>query len=95
MSRPKHGLRVKFCENLGRYDVGKCHKLVATGKDGWYIQSYYGGRWYALMSLRFARERDALVAAQALTQAGLNTHNALIKANPLTVMELACRFLQW
>lgn len=95
MPMPSKGLRVKWCENLGKYSTGKCQKLTSAASDGWYIQTWLGGRWHALMDLRFARERDALRAAQSLTTAGMGSHHALSKANPLTVKQVACEFLQW
>lgn len=96
MAMPPKGLRVKWCENLGRYsNSGKCHKLIDAPRDGWYIQVTRGGRWHALIDLRFARERDALRAVQSLTAAGLASHYALTKADPLTVKQVACEMLQW
>lgn len=63
MAFPAKGLRVKWCENIGKYAGGKCHKLVATARDGWYVQVSRAAQWVSLMDLRFAREKDALRAA--------------------------------
>jgi hypothetical protein len=95
MPKPKKGLRVKFCENVASYTAGKCHKLKAAVADGWFIQVWYDKAWYSLMDLRFGREKDALRAAQSLTAAGLDSHGAINRADPLTVMQVATEFLQW
>jgi hypothetical protein len=47
------------------------------------------------MDLQFKRERDALRAAQSLTAAGLDSHHALSKADPLTVKAIAVSHLWW
>lgn len=93
--RKSRGLRVKHCENLGRYSSGHFAKLVATAPDGWYVQVWRGGKWYSLLDLCFMRELDAMRAAQSLTAAGLHNHNAIAKAEPLTVKQVAVEFLQW
>ena len=95
--KDKRGLRVKFCENVASYQSceNSCYVLQATAKDGWFIQAWRGGRWYSLMNLRFVREKDALRAAEMLTLAGMDSHNALSKADPMTVMEIGCGYLQW
>ncbi len=99
MAYPGKGLRVKWCENVARYTGANRNsgsiKLVSAIRDGWFIQVSIGSKWHSLMDLRFARERDALRAAQSLTMAGLASHHALTKADPLTVKQVACEMLQW
>ncbi len=95
MAFPGKGLRVRYCENLGKYERGKSMKLVAAPGDGWYVQVWIGRHWHSLLDLRFAREQDALRAAQSLIAAGLASHHALSKADPLTVKAIAVEFLQW
>lgn len=99
MPLPKTGLRVKHCENVARYtqlhENGGLAQLVAAIPSGWFIQVRISKKWHSLMDLRFAREVDALRAAQSLTAAGLASHYALTKADPLTVKQVAVEHLQW
>ena len=97
MRGQKTGLRVKWCENVAGYQTGGRQKnhVVARVPDGWFVQVLRASRWYSLMDLRFARERDALRAAAALTAAGLDTYQKLEKSEPLHVRQIATEFLQW
>jgi hypothetical protein len=96
MPKPRIGLRIKHCENVATYKQDRGgYKLKEAVADGWFIQVMYGSRWHSLMDLRFMREKDALRAAQALTAAGLDSHGALAKADPMTVKAIACTYLQW
>jgi len=99
MPLPKTGLRVKHCENVARYtcasENGGLIKLVSAIPSGWFIQVRISKKWHSLMNLRFMREKDALRAAQSLTAAGLASHYALTKADPLTVKQVAVEHLQW
>lgn len=97
MSRVKLGLRVKHCDLVANYGQGKqfTKQIKKATPSGWYVHCRYGNKWYAIMDLRFMREKDALRAAQALTAAGLDTHRALAAADPLTVKQVATEFLQW
>ena len=99
MPNPRLGLRVKYCENVATYEqIAKgdvSRKVREAHADGWFVMVRYGGQWRALMQLRFARERDAIRAAWALTQAGLDSITALKAADPLAVLEIATRYLQW
>ena len=96
MAQRKRGLRVKHCENVASYTKSKMgNTLKAVIPSGWFIQVWYGKAWHSLMDLRFMRERDALRAMQSLTSAGLDSHNALTKADPLTVKQVAVEHLQW
>jgi hypothetical protein len=98
MARQPKGLRVKWCENVATYENrhgAGMHVIKQAVEDGWFVMVWISGQWKALMDLRFAREKDALRAAQALTLAGLNSVTALQKADPLTVRQIACEALQW
>jgi len=97
MAHPRHGLRVKWCENVARYTKpkGGLSRLAETVSDGWFIQVWICKKWHSIMDLRFERECDAVRAAQCLTAAGLGSHHALEKADPLTVRQVACEMLQW
>jgi hypothetical protein len=93
----KKGLRVKYCENLGTYiaNGNGSFRINETTPDGWYVMVSVCSQWRAMMNLRFLREKDDLRAAQALTVAGLDTHDKLREADPLTVKHIACEHLQW
>ncbi len=94
---PKSGLRVKFCENVARYSraTKRGHVLQEASPAGWYIQVKICGKYHSLMQLRFARERDAVMAAQSLIADGLDTHAKLSAADGMTVMQVAVERLQW
>lgn len=99
MPREKTGLRVHFCQNVATYEPvrkGQCARRVKEAYEaGWFIQVWHCGQWRALMQLRFAREKDALRAAYDLSRAGLDSATAIQKAEPLAVLEIATRYLQW
>jgi hypothetical protein len=100
MAGKAKGLRVKYCENVAIYEQGrKCKAKYSTAKlfipDGWFIQVWFSRQWKTLMDLRFVRERDAVMAAVALTRAGLNTYEKMRSADPMTVKQVACEALQW
>jgi hypothetical protein len=99
MARQKKGLRVNYAENVASYrSDGRTHlrsHLDEIAGDGWFIFVWRWGKWYALMDLRFIREKDALRGALALTAAGLDCIAAIEKAGMETVKQVACEFLQW
>jgi hypothetical protein len=93
----KKGLRVKYCESVGRCDkhAGMAKRIVERSPDAWYIQVCICAKWRALMNLPFQREKDALRAVHALTAAGLDSATAMERAGPMAVKQVACEFLQW
>ena len=93
-SRLKLGLRIAYHDSVEKLRVGG-RKVFSRVGAGWYIEVRWIGRWYAIMDLRFLRERDAVRAVQGLTAAGLDSHHQLQKADPLLVRQVACEFLQW
>lgn len=93
MPKKKVGLRVRYHDHVERFGRnGEISEMVAAG---WFIEVTTGGRWEALMDLRFAREKDAVRAALSLTMAGLDCLSAMKRAEPMTVLQVACESLQW
>lgn len=90
----KRGLRVQYHDHVERLSRG-AGEVLASVRAGWFVETFYSNRWHALMDLRFVREKDALRAVQSLTAAGLDSHGAIAKADPMTVIQLATEFLQW
>ena len=92
--RQKSGLRVAYHDSVEKLAAGG---QVVRGRvgAGWYIEVRRIGKWFAIMDLRFARERDAFRAMASLTAAGLDADYKLRKSDPLLVKQVATEFLQW
>lgn len=96
MSKPKHGLSVKYCQDVVSFSADGIRRNIKLAyQDGWFVMVWHRGQYKPLMELRFAREKDAARAASDLTAAGLDTANAIQSAKPMTVLEVATRNLQW
>lgn len=96
--KPKHGLRVKHSDCLWVTKNAKKNRGSHESRavpSGFYIFVNVNGKWKAITDLQFARERDAIRAAAALTAAELDCYSAMMRADPLTVKQVACEFLQW
>ena len=93
-SRTKSGLRIAYHGSVEKFRAGGQVVESRVGA-GWYIEVRRVGKWFAVMDLRFARERDAARAVTSLVEAGLDTDYQLRKADPLVVRQVACTYLQW
>jgi hypothetical protein len=61
---------------------------------GFYIWIWHRGDWRTDVRLRFVRQRDAQMATDALTKAGLDTVGALSNAG-MEAIRIAFEALQW
>ena len=94
------GLKVSLADELtevGAHGAGK--KTNRKWPPGWYVcVQFKRGQylyWEAVLQLRFAREVDAVRAATALGQAGLDSAQRMKRAGAETVIRVAMEALQW